>query len=147
MKSLLKSLPVLMLLVAVSAAAGAGLFTLVPPHRGDHGELAAKAHALEAGLRELEQRPSSLPTRYHWERFKRYLDTYEHLRVDRFSAEQEGRPDLGGDQWGGVISGPTFDLLLAARIVQGIVPVYFDRVAIEDDAAQITFYVLGAKEN
>ena len=143
----LSSLLTLVLSVAVGVAAGAGWFAFMPPDRGSDEELAARAYDLEAELSELDKRPPSLPTHHHWERFRQYLDTYERLKVDRLSAEQEGRPDFGGDQWGGVISGPTLDLLLAARIVQGIVPVYFDRVAVEDDTARMAFYVLGAREN
>ena len=143
----MKSLLMLVLSAVVGVVAGTGLFTFMPPADEDHVELAARAHNLEDELSELERRSSSLPTHYHWERFKRYLDTYEGLKVDRFPPEHKGHPDFGGDQWGGVINGPTLDLLLAARIVRNIVPVYFDRIAIEEDAARMTFYVLGAREN
>ena len=143
----MRSLLVLTLSVLVGVVTGTGLSMLVPQSEPSTEQLAAEIHDLEAELGELQRQPAALPTYYHWERFKRYLDTYGRLKVDRFHTDQLGRPDFGGDPWGGVISGPALDLLLAARVVQGTIPVYFDRIAIDKNTARMTFYALGAKEN
>ena len=143
----MRSLLLLISSAVAGAVIGSGLFMALPTDGENIENLALKIDGLEDEVEELREQSPSLPAYRHWNRFDRYLDTYGRLQVERFSAERVGHPDFGGDQWGGVISGPTLDVLLAARTAQGIVPVYFDRIAIDDDTARMTFYVLGAKEN
>ncbi len=137
----------LLLAVTLAVAAGVALFAFEPQPGVDTEALALQVSRLERELADLRARPPSPPTYDHWKRFERYLDTYESLALERLPPDKVGRPEFGGEQWGGVMSGPALDLFMAASIVQTLVPVYFDRVAVEDDAARMTFYVLGAREN
>ena len=102
---------------------------------------------LEREVAALRARRPAAPTHRHWDMLERYLDSYESLTLERLPSQQTAQPELGGEPWGGIIKGATLDLLLAARAAQTLVPVYFDRIAVLDDVAQMTFYVLGAREH
>ncbi len=143
----MKSLLLLVLAGAAGIAAGTALLVLKPPPSDDADALALQMGRLEYEVGQLQRHPTAVPTHDRWRRLKHHLDTYENLTFNPLPPDQVGRPEFGGEQWGGVMSGPTLDLLLAARIAQTLVPVHFDRVAVKDDAAQMTFYVLGAKED
>lgn len=139
----------LFLIAAAAAGLGAGLsvFSLAPTPDESTNELAAQLRDLENEVDRLHAQRPARPVHEHWRRFERHLDTYEHLDLSRLPSDREtARPEFGGEQWGGVMSGPALDLLLAARIAQTVVPVHFDRVAVKGGDARISFYVLGAKE-
>ncbi len=141
--------PLLLLVSAMVAgiAAGVALFVYLPSPESDTDALALRMNRLEYEVAELLECPLASPTYDHWEHFERHLDTYENLKFNRLPPDKAGVSEFGGEQWGGVMSGPTLDLLIAARIAQTLVPVYFDRVAVEGEVAQMTFYVLGARED
>lgn len=143
----MKPLLILMLAGVVGVVAASGLFALVPRGGDSDKALVLQIQDLERELAELQEQPAALPTHHNWQLLEQHLDTYENLDIERLSAGHAGHPGFGGEQWGGIVRGPMLDLLLAARIVQRIVPVYFDRIAIEDKVARMTFYVLGAKES
>lgn len=140
----------LLLLVAAAAAGfavGVSAFTFTPQPGEETGELESRLRGLEREVAELEEQPRSPPAYEHWERFENHLDVYGRVDLSRLPSDRSGRPGFGGEQWGGVMSGPTLDLLLAARIAQTLAPVYFDRVAFKDGAGRMSFYVLGARED
>ena len=141
----MKSLSLLILAVIVGVVAGVGIFELKPKVGEGIEKLSLRVLELENEVNAMRDFPPALPTHNHWTRLEQHLDMYENLKLDHLPSEQVGHPNLGGDQWGGVMSGPTLDLMIAARIVKNLVPVYFDRVAVKDDAARISFYVLGSK--
>lgn len=141
----MKSLLFLIAAGVAGFATGTAVFAFAPQADESTGALAAQLRRLEHEVARLEAQPSAHPVHDHWRRFERHLDTYERLDLSRSPSDQTARPEFGGAQWGGVMNGPTLDLLLAARVAQTVAPVYFDRVAIKGDAAQMSFYVLGAK--
>lgn len=143
----MKSLLILVLAGVAGVVIGSSLFAFAPRDGESNEELVVRIQDLERELAELQEQPESLPVYHHWQLLAQHLDTYGNLSVERLSAEHVGHPDFGGEQWGGIVRGPTLDLLLAARVIQGIVPIYFDRIAIDADTARMAFYVLGAKEN
>ncbi len=142
----MKSLLFLILAGAAGLGAGVSIFEFVPQPDQSNDALAEQLRRLEHEVDRLQAQRPARPVHAHWKRFERHLDTYERLDFSRAPPDQAGRSEFGGVQWGGVMSGPVLDLLLAARLAQTIVPVYFDRVAVKGDAARMNFYVLGAKE-
>ena len=143
----MKSLLLLVLMAVAGTAAGGGLFVFKPQLSADTDLLMLRLNRLEHEIAALRERPTAVPTYDRWERFEGYFSVYENLKLDRLPPDKTDRPELGGEQWGGVMNGPTLDLLLAARITQSLVPVYFDRIAVKGDTAQMTFYVLGSREH
>ena len=143
----MKFLLLLVFAGVAGAAAGAMLFGPKPLPGDVAAALAARSGNLEREVEQLRRLRPSPPTHEHWRWLKRHLDVYETLEVDHLHPDRVGKPGFGGEQWGGVMSGPTLDLLLAARLAQTLVPVYFDRIAVKEGTAQMSFYVLGAKED
>lgn len=109
------------------------------PPAPDFAGLLAQRDALAREIAALERLPAAAPVHAHKKTALNYFRIYRGLRVE-FPVRARDKSD---DSWRGRLSGPAPEALAAARFVQTLAPVRFERLSVKAGVASLNFRILG----
>ncbi len=102
---------------------------------------------LHEEITDLYAMPVSADVRLHWQFASEWFGKHDRMVMNPVATKPGSITDVyGGVWWGGVVSGPAMEVLVAARQLQSVVPVFFDRFSGSKVQASLFFYVLGAEK-
>ncbi len=108
-------------------------------------ELVHEKRTLHAEITNLYAIPVAVDVHSHWQFVFEWFGKHQGMTINPATTEPGSVTDTyGGVWWGGVVSGPAMEVLIAARQVQSVVPIFFTRFSGSNRQANLFFYVLGA---
>ena len=107
--------------------------------------LADEKKTLHEEITNLYAMPVSADVRLHWQFVSEWFEKHQNMVMNPVATQPGSITGVyGGVWWGGVVSGPAMEVLIAARQLQSVVPIFFDRFSGSKEQASLFFYVLGA---